>query len=167
MTTTRQTRLGIITLLAGAALGACTDVPSTASVAPMASAVSGTSSISVPFDAVFDGCTEPIHFTGELHILSHSTFTSSGNVHFKSHFQPQGLKGIGLLTGTKYEATGVSQVEINYDGPVPHTESYINNFRLIGQGRNSNFLVHEIFHFTINSNGDVTVIHDNSSLECR
>ena len=167
MTTTRQTRLGIITLLAGAALAACTDVPSAASVAPVASAETGTSNISVPFDAVLGGCTEPIHFTGELHILFHSTFTSSGIVHFKSHFQPQGVKGTGLLTGTKYEATGVTQDEFNYNGPLPYTESFINNFRLIGRGPDNNLLIHENFHITINANGDVTAIHDNFSVECR
>ena len=167
MTTSRQARLGIITLLTGAALGACTDVPSTASIAPVASAATATSNISVPFDAILNGCTEPIQFTGALHILFHSTFTSSGNYHFKFHFQPQGVNGTGLQTGTKYEATGVTQDESDYNGPLPYTESYINNFRLIGQGPNNNLLVHENFHITINSNGDVTAVHDNSSVECR
>jgi hypothetical protein len=167
MTTSRQARLGIITLLAGAALGSCTDVSSTAAVAPVASAETATSNISVPYDAVLNGCTEPIQFTGELHILFHSTLSSSGNYHVKFHFQPQGVQGTGLRTGAKYQATGVTQVEYNFNGPLPFTESYINNFRLIGQGPDNNLLVHENFHITINSNGDVTAVHDNFSVECR
>ena len=168
MTTTRQTRLGMITLLAGAALAACSDVPSTASVAPVASAETGTSNSALAFNEVFGGCTELIHVTGELHILFHSTLTSSGSVHFKSHFQPQGVKGTGLVTGTKYEATGVTQEEFNYNGPLPHTETLVNNFRLVGQGPGNNFLVHENFHITISSNGVQQLITTTSasSAEC-
>ena len=31
----------------------------------------------------------------------------------------------------------------------------------------NNFLVHETFHFTVNANGDTTVVHDNFSIECK
>ena len=47
------------------------------------------------------------------------------------------------------------------------TQTFVNNFRIIGQGPGNNFLVHEVFHITINANGDVTVIHDSISVDCK
>jgi hypothetical protein len=172
LTTRRQTRFGIIALLASAALGACTDVPSTAVVAPLArasnaSATNDTQNFSAPFDVVFFGCTEAIHFTGDLHVLMHFTATSSGNFSAKFHFQPQGVSGVGLSTGIKYQATGVTQDEYSINGPLPYEETFINNFRLIEQGPDNNLLVHENFHVTVNANGDLTAFHDNFSSECR
>ncbi|MEY2526758.1 MAG: hypothetical protein QOE73_1529 [Verrucomicrobiota bacterium] len=172
MTTRWQNRFGIIALLATAGLGACSDAPSSNVVAPFArtsdaSAINDTQNFSAPFDAVFFGCTEPIHFTGDLHVLFHFTATGSGNYSSKFHFQPQGVSGVGLFTGTKYQATGVTQDEYSYNGPFPYEETYINNFRLIGQGPDNNLLVHDNFHVTVNANGYLTAIHDNFSSECR
>jgi hypothetical protein len=172
MTTTRHTRLGIIALLAGAALTACTEAPATNVVAPFArssnaAASNGTDNYSAPFDAYFFGCTELIHFTGDLHILFHYTATGSGNYSSKFHFQPQGVSGVGLTTGIKYQATGVTQDEYSFNGPWPYEETFVNNFRLIGQGPDNNLLVHENFHITINANGVLTALHDNFSSECK
>jgi hypothetical protein len=153
-------------------MAACTDVPSANVAAPFArtsnaSAINDTQNFSDPFDAVFFGCTEPIHFTGDLHVLLHFTATGSGNFSSKFHFQPQGVSGVGLVTGAKYEATGVSQDEYSVNGPFPYEETYINNFRLIGQGPDNNLLIHENLHITVNANGYLTVFHDNFSAECR
>ena len=46
-------------------------------------------------------------------------------------------------------------------------ETFVNNFRIIGQGPGNNFLIHENAHLTINANGDVTVTHDNFSAVCK
>jgi hypothetical protein len=43
----------------------------------------------------------------------------------------------------------------------------VNNFRIIGQGPGNNYLVHEVFHVTINANGEVTAYVDNFSIECK
>jgi hypothetical protein len=43
----------------------------------------------------------------------------------------------------------------------------VNNFRIIGQGRGNNFLVHENVHLTITANGDVGTAHDNFGVECK
>jgi hypothetical protein len=43
----------------------------------------------------------------------------------------------------------------------------VNNFRIIGQGKGNNFLVHENLHLTINANGVATAVHDNFSIDCR
>jgi hypothetical protein len=114
-----------------------------------------------------DGAGELVHLSGPLHVLI--TFTINGNnVSGKTHFQPQGVSGVGLTTGDKYQGTGVTQDKFKDSLQNDQfEETFIDNFRLIGQGPGNNFLSHETFHVTINANGDVTVVHDNLSIECR
>jgi hypothetical protein len=103
---------------------------------------------------------------GTLHLLMHITINGN-NIIVKTHAQPQGVTGIGI-SGKKYQATGVTQ-DI-FKGSLVNeqlTFTFINNFRIIGQGPGNNFLVHETFHITVNANGEVTAEVDNSSIECK
>jgi hypothetical protein len=111
------------------------------------------------------GAGELVELTGTLHVLTHVTSDAQGGLHVKQHFQPQGISGTGLTTGDKYQATGVTQEEFN--ATVGITDTFINNFRIIGEGPGNNFLVHTTFHVTVNANGVVTTIVDNFSIECR
>lgn len=121
----------------------------------------------IPFDQVLSGCTEPIAFTGSLHLVTTETRSASGNLHVMTHAQPQGVSGTGLITGATYQGTGVTQQSLSINAPLPYTESFINNFRLIGQGPDNNRLVHENFHVTVNANGEVTTVHDNFMVDCK
>jgi hypothetical protein len=111
------------------------------------------------------GAGEDVVFTGDLHVLMALTDNGAGGFHVKYHFQPQGLSGIGLVTGLKYQATGETQETFNVNAG--QQDTYVNNFKIIGQGPGNNFLVHETFHFTINANGDVTASFDNLSIDCK
>jgi hypothetical protein len=111
------------------------------------------------------GAGELVTFEGPLHVLITVTLDNRGGFHAKSHFQPQGLSGTGADTGDKYQATGVTQDHFN--GKVGLTFTSVNNFRIIGQGKGNNFLVHENLHLTINANGVATAVHDNFSIDCR
>ncbi len=111
------------------------------------------------------GAGEFIEVSGDLHIVVNFTIDKNGGVHGKTHFQPQGISGVGLTTGDKYQATGVTQNQFN--SHVGFEETYVNNFRMIGQGPRNNLLVHVTSHITINANGDVTAFVDNVSEECR
>jgi hypothetical protein len=137
------------------------------------SATTETVNQQVPFNAfVFVPCAaggagELIHISGTLHVLTHTTVSNSGNIHVKLHFQPQGVSGEGLTTGASYRATGVTQEEFNMNGPLPITDTFVNNFRMIGQGPNNNFMVHQNFHVTINANGELTSFVDNVRVTCQ
>ena len=111
------------------------------------------------------GAGELVVLSGDLHVLLRFTVDQNGGIHVASHFQPQGISGIGQTTGDKYQGTGVTQDEFN--AKVGMEETFINNFRIIGQGNGNNFLVHETFHVTINANGSVTAFLDNFSIDCR
>ncbi|SRR5258708_219343 len=111
------------------------------------------------------GAGEVVFLTGNLHVLIRFTIDNGGGIHAGAHFQPEGISGVGQTTGDKYQGTGVTQDEFN--AKVGVEETFINNFRIIGQGNGNNFLVHETFHITINANGDVTTFLDNFSVDCR
>lgn len=113
------------------------------------------------------GAGETVDLSGPLHTLISSTINGT-NVSGKFHFQPQGITGTGETTGEKYQATGVTQETFKtslQNGQANLT--YVNNFRIIGQGPGNNYLVHENMHITINADGAITVFHDNFSVECK
>ncbi len=113
------------------------------------------------------GAGEVVDVSGPLHVLM--SFTINGNnVSGYFHFQPQGISGTGETTGAKYQATGVTLESFKnslQNGQANFT--FVNNFRIIGQGPGNNFLVHETLHLTINADGTLTVSHDNFSIDCR
>jgi hypothetical protein len=112
-----------------------------------------------------DGAGEVVFLTGDLHVLLRFTMDQAGGIHAASHFQPQGISGNGQTTGDKYQASGVTQDEFN--AKVGSEETFINNFRVVGQGPGNNFLIHENFHVTFNANGVPTAFVDNFSVDCR
>jgi hypothetical protein len=73
-----------------------------------------------------------VFLTGNLHVLLRFTMDQAGGIHVASHFQPQGIIGVGQTTGDKYQATGVTQDQFN--AKVGVEETFINNFRIIGPG---------------------------------
>ena len=113
------------------------------------------------------GVGENLDLSGPLHTLI--SFTINGNnASGYFHFQPQGISGTGETTGAKYAATGVTQQ--SFKSSLQNGQSnltFVNNFRMIGQGPGNNHLVHETMHITINADGTVTVVHDNFSIDCK
>lgn len=113
------------------------------------------------------GAGENVLVQGVLHLQDHITINNN-RATIKTHAQPQGASGVGLTTGDIYSATGVTQEQDSIpivNGAFEFT--FINNFRIIGQGPNNNFLVHQTIHQTVNANGEVTTFIDNTSVECR
>lgn len=153
------------------ALGSGVALLAVASVAPAWGAVvinqSDEINLSVFVPCANGGAGEVVELSGPLHTLV--TFRFNGHqVGGKGHFQPQGLSGTGLTTGDSYRGVGVTQSI--FSGSLENgkfTETFVNNFRIIGQGRGNNFAVHENFHLTINANGEVTTFRDNFSADCK
>ena len=113
------------------------------------------------------GAGEIVDLSGDLHVLT--TLTINGNnVSGNTHGQPQGISGTGETTGAKYQATGITTE--NFKGSFQNgqfTDTFVNNFRIIGQGPGNNYLVHEVAHVTVNANGTVTVLFDNPTIDCK
>ena len=159
----------------GALLVACAQSPAAPNqdtVSDLGFAPLSSDNVVVPEDIVtFVSCAdqgqgELVFLSGNLHILFHLNISASGNVSFKDHFQPQGVSGSGQTTGDTYHGTGVTQ-DKNHFGQVGQAISFIDNFRIIGQGSNNNFTLHENFHVTVNANGTITTFVDNISADCK
>lgn len=111
------------------------------------------------------GAGEFVSLSGSLHVLFVTTIDSRGGFHSKFHNQPQGITGTGFTTGAKYQGTGVTQGTFN--GKVGFENTFVNNFKIVGQGPGNNFMIHENFHVTVNANGEVTASVDNFSVKCK
>jgi hypothetical protein len=123
----------------------------------------------IPFDTVLapeEACGEAIHLSGTL--LAQFTFTEtpSGNVEIGFHFNPQGITGVGLTSGATYHATGetLGTTTINAKGGI--SDTFVNNFKIIGAGKAQNFLETDVMHLTVNANGDVTTTVEKSTIRC-
>lgn len=115
----------------------------------------------------FNGAGDTLEMFGPLHTVI--SYTTNGN-NFSGfyHSQPQGISGTSLTTGVKYQATGITRQ--SFKGSFQnfqYNSTYVNNFRMIGQGSADSYLVHETLHFTFNAKGVQTVYHDNFSVECK
>lgn len=145
--------------------------PSAASDGPSLAAQAITDNMVIPTDLLVyvpcanGGAGENVAFSGNLHVLTHLTISNAGTATIKSHFQPQGMTGLGQVTGDEYHATGVTQDILHL--AMGETYTMVNNFRIIGRGTGNNFLAHETFHYTFNANGTLTVVHDNLSTTCK
>ena len=98
-----------------------------------------------------------------------STTVNANHISLDFHSQPQGISGVGSVSGDKYQGTGVMRVAIE---PMwwdfrSFIETFVNNFRIIGQGPGNNFLVHQNTHLTVNADGTVIASVDNFSIECK
>lgn len=114
-----------------------------------------------------NGAGEFVILNGDLHLLFHMTL-NKGKLHVTSQANPQGINGTGLSTGDSYRGTGVTRMSINVDGGgFPLQFTFVNNFRIIGQGPKNNFLVHQVTHLTVNANGQITANVSNSSIDCK
>ena len=127
--------------------------------------------VAVPFESqVFVPCAngelgELVNLSGALHVLSTATVDADGGIHLSLKSQPMGITGIGESTGDKYQGTGVTRANLNVTAAAHLT--LVNNFRIIGQGRGNNFLVHETLVITVNADGTVTVAADHFSIDCK
>jgi hypothetical protein len=136
-----------------------------------AKATTVTTNFSQPTDlTVFVPCAvagtgEYVQLSGSLHILFVTTIDAQGGFHAEFLFQPQGISGTGISTGAKYQATG--ETSGTFNGKVGFEQTFVNNFKIIGQGPGNNFLVRETLHITVNPDGTVTSFVDNFSVKCK
>jgi len=115
-----------------------------------------------------DGLGETIVLTGRMHVNDFLSISNDGSWNLKMHIQPMDLQGLGQTTGDKYNGTGVTQSKENMSGKgLPYSWTYVNNYRMIGQGPGNNFTVHETIHFTINANGELTADVVNVKTDCK
>jgi hypothetical protein len=114
-----------------------------------------------------DGAGEFVLLNGSLQFLFHVSEDVAGGFHFKTETNPQGLSGYGQTSGDSYQGTGNTGGGTNgsFSG-LPFTESFVNNFRIIGQGPGNNYVIHTNAQFTVNANGTVVVSNVKMTADC-
>jgi hypothetical protein len=124
-------------------------------------------SISVFVPCAAGGNGEVVDLSGSLHVVF-SFIVNKNSVHINNLANPQGVSGVGETTGDKYQGTGETRSDMHFDVfAFPLNVTFVNNFRIIGQGPDNNFLVHENLHMTVNPNGALTSFVDDFSLTCQ
>ena len=124
----------------------------------LAQATTDTYNETVPVDVIFDNpCNgEPLHITGEIHILYIVTEDANGGIHIQMQIQPQEYTATGLVSGEQYRGVGVSRDE-GYIAPGTVRElTHVNHFSMISEGPTANFLQGVTIHHTFNAKGEPT-----------
>jgi hypothetical protein len=125
------------------------------------------SPISLVVPCALQAAGEEVALSGSLHDLFHVTFDGAGHFHFDMHENPQGVSGVGLTSGVKYQGAGGTRFDANGTAGSRFVITVVNNLRIIGQGPGNNFMVHDNLHVTVNPDGTVTSSHDNVSTTCQ
>lgn len=121
----------------------------------------------VTFEDTFLLCNgDPIHLSGTLLAVFSETATPSGGEVLAFHFQPQGLTGVDLVTGTVFQATGLTRDLIVNSPPGGSTETFVNRFHVQATGGAESYIVSGLFHVTVTPDGTVTVFFDNFTSTC-
>lgn len=107
------------------------------------------------------GAGEEVLVEGTLHQVVHLTPSAS---HLTIHQNTQGLTGTGLTSGDTYHSMGSSNFHLNLGSG--STQTFTSSFLLIGPGPDNNFRVHQMFHFIVNANGELTSEVDSTSVTC-
>jgi len=137
-----------------------------------AEAMTSTSLMTVPVDffiAVPCLAGELVHLTGGEEARMHVTLDGAGGAHVDSSIRLDGVQGVGLTTGRRYQALGSLRSSFNAQdgGTGVITSTFVLNLPLIGQGNAPNFTAHETAHVTIGSDGRTVVNVDHMSADCR
>lgn len=120
-----------------------------------------------PFEADVIACNgDVIHLSGTLLGIFTVTTTPSGGFVVSSHFQPQGVKGVDLTTGTPYVATGLTRDILVVSPAGGIVETFVNRFHIQATRGAESFIVSETFHITVTPSGAVTASVDNFSSTC-
>lgn len=117
-----------------------------------------------PFDFTFQGCSgDDVHAFGTVDVVVQATTNGNGStliIHDTPH-----LTAVGVVSGLTYQAHGPSTlIENVHKGS---NTTFTNIVRLVSQGSAPNLQFVEVFHFTVNANGDVSVSFDDFKGGCR
>src|SRR3954464_2843517 len=106
---------------------------------------------------------ELVQYSGSLHETIHVT-ANNNTFHIGEHVNAQDVSGVGLTTGAQYRISDSFNISENLAAGETFTQG--ENFHVIGQGQTPNFVLHTLFHITVDANGNVTSFVDNFTTDC-
>jgi len=109
---------------------------------------------------------EPISITARTRIVLQQVIIPGERFHGTFHMTEQGSSGVGMDTGLPYRFVQSQSESVRIEGELPYTGNAIFDRRVISQGSAPNFQLHNVFHFTINGNGELVVDRNEISRVC-
>jgi hypothetical protein len=132
-----------------------------ASLVPlMASVAADSRRLSLHFIRSNECTGEDVEITGTIHLVSKAE-PDGGIV---GHFNYQGVRAIGLTSGTEYRVSAVDHVHLS--APFPSSIHSVQSFRMIAPGQAGDLHVRALMHITVTANGDVSASIDELSTDC-
>jgi hypothetical protein len=119
----------------------------------------------IPFSADVV-CGETIHLDGTIMGVFTETATPSGGFMVSFHFQPQGLTGVGSVSGRTYHGTGLTREITVFSPPGGFTDTFVNRFHIVGTGGNDSIYTTATVHLTVSPSGEITASFENTSSTC-
>ena len=111
---------------------------------------------------------EPVHFTGQLHLLIHITEDAAGGMHTAIEENFTNVKGTGAVSGGQYTAPTIGTTTLHSNsGGFPIVQTVSEESIIIGEGQLPDERTHLVFHLTINENETVTSEFLKATGECR
>lgn len=116
---------------------------------------------------VLDCAGNPVTIVGEVHIMTHTTISSSGHFSVVSHIN-QNLQGTSA-DGTRHVMNQQLQETLTGDGSdgFPSTQTFVIHSNLNNSDPNVPQLhIRALFHATFNANGEITGVQSEFKEEC-
>ena len=118
-------------------------------------------------ETIADDCTgEEVRVSGDVHTQYTAHETADG-FHAEAGSNYQGVSGVGVTSGRKYQLVGSDKSVTDFRKPFPSRSTVVQTVRIISQGSapNSHYKVH--WHYTIDANGRLTAEVFKTEVECR
>jgi len=110
---------------------------------------------------------EYIELQGDYMALFHVTFTPTGGTHGFGQNISKGIHGIGLQSGALFVATDSDRRTTNIFGAPGFETTYVDTFRLVGQGKTPDLLVQVTTHLTYAPDQGFIAQVSNVTSECK
>lgn len=110
---------------------------------------------------------ERVELLGNYHSLFHVTFDPTGGTHVVGQHNSQGISGVGLETGTLFQASNGDRRITNIFGAPGFEMTYVDSFQLISHDNAADLLVHVTSHVTFAPDRGLTAEVTNVSSECK
>jgi hypothetical protein len=99
---------------------------------------------------------EPVHLTGSVNFVFHTTQDANGGFHLTGHAETQRISGTGLESGDKYRAVSAFNSTLNFVPEGAEEQTAPLTYSIISSGPSPNFVTHYTMHVTLNANGEPT-----------
>ena len=148
-------------------LGSCFMLLAVVTLLGPALAYGATTNIVVPFSSpIVNPCNgEQVNVSGNSHMTAGVSTDGSGGRHFRSHINSQGVSGIGVVSGSKYQIPTTSNTSAYLGSATTITLTVYG--RVIAQGSTPNFSLRQAFHVTVDPDGVTRVSNSDFQTDCR